>query len=133
MSARDEALANGRAAAEDSMIDTCLITRTAITSTNEYTGLTHETVTTVYSGKCRVQQRGRAHRRERNAYSGDKLLFELDMELQLPMSATGIKTRDDVTMLTSRDPELVGRTFKVKGLAHKTDATARRLGIEEAT
>lgn len=128
---RDSLLARGQAAAERGMVDACTITRTRVTSTNEDTGHQATTTTTVYSGRCRTQQHSPSGVRPTNA--GEKHQLQLPNELQLPVSVTGVRTGDIVTITSSRDADLVGRTFKARELMHKTDATSRRIGIEEAT
>jgi len=128
---REEALTNGRAAAEEGMRDACVITRTTATSTDETTGVQHKVTTTVYSGQCRVQQHVPGGARPTRA--GERYQAQLPLELQLPIAAVGIKTRDDVLITASLDPDLAGRRFKVRELAHKSEATSRRIGVEEAT
>ena len=56
-------------------------------------------------------------------------------DLQLPVASTpGLQVGDLVTITTAvNDPDLTGRTFQVNELAHKTEATSRRVGIIEET
>lgn len=128
---RAAALAAGRRAAEQGMVDTCAITRVAATSTNPTTGAVTETPTAVYSGRCRLQQREVQGNR---VDVGETSVILLRLELQLPMSVVGLQEGDQVTAVTSAsDPDLVGRIFRIRDLAHKTDATARRVQITEVT
>lgn len=114
------------------MVDTCTITRDTEVFVNEDTGGTTRTTATIYSGKCRIQQRTPAGARPADV--GEAYRLMLGRELQLPMATSaGIKVGDKVTMTASRDADLVGKTFRVRELAGKTDATARRLGVEEVT
>jgi hypothetical protein len=46
----------GRLAAEANMVDACTIQRVTGTTTNDTTGVVTPTYTTIYSGKCRMQQ-----------------------------------------------------------------------------
>ncbi|MET7395618.1 DUF6093 family protein [Dactylosporangium sp. NPDC005572] len=128
---RESVLAAGRRAAERGMVDTCRITRVTAVDTDETTGETTSVVETLYDGRCRVQRRGSEAQREN---IGEASLVLLRVELQLPMSAAGLREGDDVEMTTSvNDPDLVGRTFRVRDVPDKTDATARRLTCVEVT
>ncbi len=126
------ALARGRVAAEALMVDACTITRPAVTFTNPDTGQQTIEATAVYSGPCRIQQHVPGGSRPSDV--GEAYDLMLRLELQIPMSVTGVQVNDVVTMTSSvHDPDLPGRTFRVRDLAHKTHATARRLGLEEVT
>lgn len=130
MSAASITLA-GRAAAERNMVDSVTINRVTGSTPNLQTGAGAQTTSTIYSGKCRVQQRGRLSRPTTVAES---YVFQTAYELQLPMSATGILINDIVTVTSSvLDPDLAGRDFWVREEAAKTHATSRRLGIEEVS
>jgi hypothetical protein len=128
MSATSITLA-GRAAAERLMVDACKIERITGETTNTTTGEVTQTKTTVYSGKCRVQQRGRMSRPED---VGEAYVFQTLRELQVPMAVTGVEIEDLVTVTASTlDPDAVGQTYWVRELWTKTHSTSRRLGIEE--
>lgn len=124
-------LARGRAAAERLMVDACLIRRIANSITDPDTGTITPTYDTVYSGRCRFQQQdAQAARIE----VGEASVLMVAMTVQLPMAVTDVRADDEVVATASlHDPDLPGRTFIVKALAHKTHATARRLGLEERT
>lgn len=126
------ALMRGRAAAEALMVDRCAIRRVT-NVTDPATGQQTPNWVQLYDGKCRVQARGQAQvARPQDAGEARRLLLHL--ELQLPMSVTGLRTEDQVTVLWSTlDTDLVGRLFRVRDLMHKTHATARRIGIAEIT
>lgn len=129
---RASVLARARATALAGMVDTCRITRVTSVVTDPDTGMQIPTTATVYEGVCRVQQRTSGGARPADA--GEAYLLMLAMELQLPNSATGIVVGDVATITASvNDPDLVGRQFRVRELAHKSEATARRLGVEEVT
>jgi hypothetical protein len=126
-------LARGRLAAELSMVDTCTIRRRTGVTTNQDTGV--PTVTYLspdpYAGKCRVQQH-QAQSQQQTA--GEDYLLLLRLEVQLPMSVVGLEVGDEITVTASaNDPDLPGRTFLIHDLAHKTDATARRVQCTERT
>lgn len=129
---RASVLARGRAFALAGFIDTCTITRVTSVVTDPDTGVQTPTTETVYEGVCRVQQRSPGGARPADA--GEAYLLMLQMELQLPNSATGIVVGDVATITASvNDVDLVGREFRVRELAHKSEATARRIGVEEVT
>ena len=123
------ALARGRAAAERLMVDTCMIRRRTGETTGSG-GVVTPTYSPVYSGKCRMQQPTATAGVED---VGEASLLMVRFELQLPMSVTGVQADDEVRITASVDADLVGRDFLVRGLAHKTHATARRLQVEEST
>lgn len=127
----EAALNAGRAAIEALMVDTCLIDRKTGSVLDEDTGKYVDTYETVYSGKCRVQDSGLSGRR---AEAGEQS-FELQTRtLQVPITVTGVRVDDRAQVTVSvLDPDLVGRTFRIADLFHKSHATARRLPIEEVT
>jgi hypothetical protein len=118
MSRRASALARGRAAAEAAMGDTCMIRRSA-GSTDPVTGYPTRTYTALYSGPCRVQQhQATADRQD----VGEDTLLLLRLEVQLPVvGSEGLQVGDEVTVTAAaNDTDLVGRTFLIHDLAHKT-------------
>jgi hypothetical protein len=131
---RTEFLAEGRAFAEEGMVDACTIRRrTGEKTTDDVTGkVTHAYVSPdPYSGKCRVQQ---TKATGRDSTVAEDTVVELVLEVQLPMTVTGLQVGDEVHVTTSlTDPDLPGRVFLIRGLAHKTDATARRVQCSERT
>ncbi len=130
---RQSLLLRARKAAELGMVDTCLIRRRVRDSdtTDDFSGVVEPTFQTLYEGKCRVQQhQASANQRE----VGEASLLLLQLEVQLPMSVVGLRAEDEVLLLTSlTDPDLPGRSFLVRDLAHKTDASARRVQVQERT
>lgn len=124
------ALAAGRRAAETLMVDQCTIRR-AIGTTTDDDGNVTPTYTDVYSGKCRIQQ---PNAQAAQADVGEDYQLLLRVEVQLPMSVVGLEAGDEVTVTASVfDPDLPGRVFLVRDLAHKSHATARRVGVTERT
>lgn len=123
-------LARGRRAAEALMVDACTIRR----RTGETVGpggVVTPTYTTVYSGRCRWQQQA-AQAAQQDV--GEDYMLMLRLEVQLPMSVTGVQTEDEIVCDSStHDPDLVGRVFVVRDLAHKSHATSRRIGVVERT
>lgn len=129
---RASALERGQAAAEASMVDTCTIRRVTGTTDDPDTGYGVKTYLSPnpYTGKCRVQQ-GIAQAAEDDA--GEDFQLRLRLVVQLPVTVVGVEIGDEVTITASRDLDLVGRTFLVRDLFHKTDETARRIGVTERT
>lgn len=130
---RASALARGRTAAELGMVDACTIRRVTGWTTDDFSGQRTPAYLDPdpYSGKCRVQQALVQSTRE-DAGEDDVLLLRL--ELQLPVvGSEGLEVGDTVTFTTVRDTDLIGRTLLVRDLAHKTDATARRIQLVERT
>ncbi len=127
----DIALARARIVAERLMVDTCTIRRSVSTSTDPNSGDITPTYATIYGGKCRVQQPSVD---ARSADAGEAYLLMLRLSVQVPMTVAGVRAGDEVLINSAVfDPDLPGRTFVVRELAHKTHATARRLGVEEKT
>lgn len=126
-------LARGRRAAEALMVDQCAIRRRTGESTDPVSGVVTPTYATIYAGRCRVQQPGTgAQAREESP--GEQYALLLRLEVHVPMSVTGIEADDEVVITASEhDPDLVGRVMIVRDLAHKSHATARRLGVQERT
>ena len=123
----------GQVAALALMQDACTVTRITGQSTNTQTGAVTNTTSTIYTGKAKIQQvvtGGLA----RPASVGEAQVWQLPLHAHLPMTAVGVQVGDIVTVTASvLDPDLVGRTFWVRELFHKSYATARRLGLEEVT
>lgn len=115
------------------MVDACTIRRVTSWATEDFSG---ERVPTYlspdpYTGKCRIQQALVQSTRE-DAGEDDVLILRL--ELQLPVvGSEGLAVGDIVSITASRDSDLIGRPLLIRDLAHKTDATARRLQLIERT
>lgn len=127
---RSVVLARGRAAAEAGMIDTCQISRPGAEVTDPFSGEVTTGTTEIYTGKCRVQQTT-AQAQQQDA--GEAFVLLQNVEIQLPVAVTGLEVGDQVVLTISRDEDLVGRIFRIRDLAYKTDATARRMRVQEIT
>lgn len=112
------------------MVDTCTIKRAGSPTVDPDTGDITPNFTTIYTGKCKVQQRSPA---TTPTVVGDAAVFEGQLELHLPVSVTGPQPDDLAEFPTSIDPDLTGRTFHLRGPAHKTYLTARRFPIVEVS
>lgn len=127
------ALARGRAAALALMVDACTIARTTAEATNTDTGVVTPTTSTLYTGQCRVQQ-SQLGADSSPAEPGEAAVRLVYFEVQLPMTVTGLRQGDRITVTASAlDPDLVGRVFVVLGVAHKTHATSRRMQVQEVS
>lgn len=127
----ESAVLQGRAAAEALMLDTCSIVRTTGPAgpIDPDTGLpTPAPTDQVYAGKCRVQTY-EAH--ESTPDSGDHVFTVQRYYIHLPVAAD--VRRDDQITITAAvlDPALIGRSYRVVGLLHKTYATANRVIVDE--
>lgn len=113
------------------MVDACTIRRRTGETTDPDTGVITPTYQQLYAGRCRVQQpTAQATAQD----PGQAHVLMLRLEVQLPMSVTGLAVDDEVLITASaHDPDLPGRVFLVRDLAHKTHATARRVQVQERT
>jgi hypothetical protein len=127
-------LAEGRAAAEAIMLDACTITRVTGPEgpLDPETGLREPApTTTIYAGKCKVQTY-EPHESAKEA--GDHVFTEQRYHLHLPIGAGPVAVNDIATVTAaSADAGLVGRSYRIAGLHHKSLATAQRLLVDEIT
>jgi hypothetical protein len=124
-------LARAQAAATALMVDACTVRHLASSSTDPETGAATPTYTTVYTGPCKLQQRS-AGASPTSVGQAEVLIGQL--EVHLPLSATGVSSDDLVTVTASaHDADLVGRTFRIRGLSHKSFLSARRFAVIEVT
>lgn len=125
-------LARGRAAAEKLMTDECVIEAVTGSTTDLETGEVVDTVEQVYAGRCRVQQAAPSASDQR---AGEADVLMLARVLQVPVLASvGVRAGHRVRLTACQhDPDLTNRLFVVRAEFAKSHATARRLGIEEAT
>lgn len=115
------------------MIDACEITRVTGTTTGRTTGERTENRSTIYDGPCRVQEIFGFSRE--TAPTPDKPVLARYRVVQLPVvGSEGIEVGDDVEITASvNDLDLVGRHFVVRDQSAKSEATSRRIGVEEIT
>jgi hypothetical protein len=118
-----------RRAAEGRMADQCTIRRQTGLVTDPNTGNVYPGYETIYSGKCKVQT---FTNRELMKSGGEHEFIVQRYEVQIPVSAVGVRVNDEAVMDASvNDPDLVGRVYRIVGLMNKSEASARRLGVEE--
>jgi hypothetical protein len=129
---RDSVLARARAFAEAGMTDTCTIQRQTGVTTDDLTGQVTPIYAAIYSGACRIQQAAAMGQRTE---SGEASVVVLRLELQLPIvGSEGVERGDRVTITAAvNDTALVGRVFTIRDLAHKSEASARRMTLEEVS
>jgi Family of unknown function (DUF6093) len=117
----------GRAAAENLMLDAITVKRTTGSSTDPDTGVVTPTQSTLYTGKAKIQQQAAS---ASPTPLGEAEVFVAQVEVHVPISVTGIRPDDLVTVTASAlDADLVGKTYRVRGVADKSFLTARRLAV----
>lgn len=123
------ALDMGRRMAVSRMTDSCKITRVGSKTLNEGTGTYTPSVVTVFTGACRIKSGSGVSQGD----AGSELVVVSQVELHLPVSATGVLPGDVVEVtgsLTRADQ--VGRVFKVVAAFDGSQTTALRYRVEVA-
>lgn len=111
------------------MHDTCTVRRKTGTVFSESTGQYTDTSSTVYTGKCKLQDRII----QGEAEAGGREVITLSSVLHLPVSVTGVQVDDVAEITASQDLAAVGRRLRVAQVFYKSYATARRLQVEDVT
>ena len=112
------------------MLDTCTVRTVTGKTTNPTTGaVTYTYSAPLYTGRCKVQT---YEPQESNPEAGGATFTVQRYSVHVPVAAF-IPAVGQVIEITSAelDANLVGATFRVVALLHKTAATAYRLGVEE--
>jgi hypothetical protein len=123
----------GRVAAEALMVDAVTVQHKTGESTDQETGVVTPVYSTVYTGKAKVQQSSPA---TNPTDVGEAAVFVGQMTLHLPVTtATAAAAPDDLVTVTAclLDASLVGKTFRLRGPAHKSYLTARRFPMVEVS
>ena len=128
-----------QAHAESMMVDACRIERRALDENGEpvrvmdpETLAYEDSWTLVYEGKARVQRASTSSDHPANA--GEFRYGVESVELQLPISAAGVRRGDRVTITSSTfDPDLLGVVATVRVNLTKTHPTKRTLICEEVS
>jgi hypothetical protein len=113
------------------MLDACTVQHQTGSSTDTDTGVVTPTYSTVYSGKCKVQQSTPA---SGPTDSGEAAVYVSQLQLHVPVNATtALIAPDDLATITAcpLDSGLVGKAFHLRAPAHKSFATARRFPMIE--
>lgn len=129
MSIADGVTRFGRVQAENLMTSACTISSVATGGVDPATGEYTQTVTTVYSGKCRLRWQSALADEVEGA---GQIVAKQSPVLSLPVEDSGGVAPDMVVTITANplDTALVGRTFRVRGIQFQTHGTARRLQLE---
>ncbi len=113
------------------MLDVCAVARLTGQpgAIDPDTGLRDPAPTsTVYTGKCRVQTY-EAH--ESTPDSGEHVFTVQRYFVHLP-AGTDVRVDDQITITAAAlDAALVGRSYRVVALLHKSLATAHRVAVDE--
>lgn len=130
---RDSVLDMGRAAAAAGMVDACTITRETGSSTDRDTGQRTPQEATIYTGPCRLQEIFGFSRD--TSPSPDQSQLARYRVLQLPVtSSLDVRVGDQVLITACpNDPDMVSARMVVRDQSGKTEATVRRIGVEEIT
>lgn len=125
----DVELAAMRETSETAMPETCTVTRAGAADIDPVTGVHSGTPTTIFSGACRIRQFS-------NSQDAVVMVGDLDETLAryvltVPASATGVAVDDVVTVSSTTDADLDGRTFYVSHIPKQSWLTDRRLMIED--
>jgi hypothetical protein len=124
----ESATISGRRSSEAIMKDTCRITRSGGRPVYdpETEQTTVPTPSTVYEGKCKVQQTSMT---SQTTEAGSQVVELYATRVDVPMSVVDVKVDDDIEIVTSLlDARLVGAHSRVDTVLSKSYATARRLG-----
>lgn len=130
MSILDSALAAGREAHQQIMVDACTISRPGAPTLDWATSINTPGATTgLYAGPCRVKPQ----RTPRPEEAGERLAVVARYEVALPFDATPsgpLQVGDTVTITESGDARLVGQELAVLAIDYGSTATAWRLTVE---
>lgn len=125
-------IARGRSRALNLMQDACTVRHRSGSSVDPETGVITPTLVVVYSGPCKIQQTPVANPSE----VGEAAVFVGQLTLHLPVTdASAAVQPDDPATIDAcvLDASLVGKTFNLRGPAHKSYATARRFPMVEVS
>lgn len=128
-----EALLAGRRAAEDQMVDECIIRRgSAEPVIDPDTGaVTAGVGATVYEGKCQVQSRAMT---TNSPDAGGHSFVEVSRIVKIPANSADVRDDDEVEMTASLlNSFTVGKRYRVEGFTPDTFDTAARLPVKEMT
>jgi len=118
----------GRRTAEALMDSTCVITRAGSPTVDPATGAETPSLTTIYTGKCRLRMSDA--RSDEVAAAGQSIEVQSPI-LSLPVTATGsaaVRTDDVATITTPLDSNTV--VARIAGFHTQTHSTARRFPVE---
>jgi hypothetical protein len=122
------ALARGRAAALQLMVDACTITRLGDRVWNNVSGDYTQPPTTVYSGVCRIKSSGGGSDTQFGEH--EATLHKYQVILPWDTSAE-VQRGDRITITVSDDAWVIGRVMEVTDVAYSGTSTARRITVED--
>lgn len=125
-------VADGRAMVAGLMRDACAVARGGVPTYDEASGAyTTSPGATVYAGPCRVKAPTTA---ARQVDAGQAAVSLRMLDVALPFEASGpVRIGDLLTVTSSDDPWLTGKTFSVAGVSYSATATARHLTVEDSS
>jgi hypothetical protein len=118
-----------RAQAESMMLDTCTIQRPGAPVTDPNTGVVTPGMTTIYTGKCKVQSKDSA---TSTPEAGGAVFVVVSRQIHIPAGAADVRNDDVVTVTASvLNPFGVGRKYRVEGFTPDSFDTAARIPVKE--
>jgi len=115
---------------EYEMEDTCRIYEVTTKGSLQPDGtMTPDVEATVYTGKCSISPI--IARRDRFDEFGQGLVYSVQYRLTVPYTVVGVRITHRVTMVTTRDPDFVGRDFEVRDVHRTTDISQRRITLHD--
>lgn len=121
--------ASARRRLERWLTDTCTITGP---DERDYDPATHRYTTTagdpVYTGACRLTRSGTS---DRVVLAGEGPVSLRLFDLTLPWDTTGLAVNQIVTITSSDDPQLDGRTYRVVDIQGNSETAYRRVVVED--
>lgn len=117
--------------AESLMRDQCTVSAVERIDVNPETGKETPALRTIWSGKCRVQSDGGVG--GDNTDTGGKL-NEWLQRIDFPAYASGLDADQVVTITSSVNPDLIGRTYRmVSPHSRKSYASAQRWNVRQSS
>ena len=113
------------------MCDQCTVSAVTRVDVDPATGMETPVVRVIWSGKCRVQSDGGVG--GDNTDTGGKL-NEWLQRIDFPVAASGLDADQVVTITSSVNPDLIGRTYRmVSPHSRKTYASAQRWNVRQSS
>lgn len=126
------ALLDGRALALSLMVDKCTITVSGEPTLDPVTLQLVTSIATLYAGPCQVS--GTSQAQSGTAEVEGRLQYEQARTFKVPVEVVGVPVGATITVTAAAlDQEMVGRSFTVRAVEHKSFITSRRITAEEVT
>jgi hypothetical protein len=118
-----------REQAESLMLDTCTIQRPGAPVTDTNSGVVTPGMTTIYTGKCKVQSKDSA---TSTPEAGGAVFVVVSRQIHIPAGAADVRNDDVVTVTASvLNAFGVGRKYRVEGFTPDSFDTAARIPVKE--